>query len=126
METLKEPKVKTQFEFCRMCAEKDKQSEFFKAIFPTLEKYGYEVAFGQPIGMHIYNAIVELFEEGCFKTFLEDYCRLKKRVVELEKEKKIVQEWLGMGKQQDASTTPSKTQSFEDVFPPNPNGYLLF
>ena len=44
----------------------------------------------------------------------------------LEKEKKIVQEWLGMGKQQDASTTPSKTQSFEDVFPPNPNGYLLF
>ena len=70
METHKEPKVKNEFEYCRMCAKKDEQSEFFKTIFPTLEKYNYEVAFGQPIGMHVYNAIVELFEDGCLKPFL--------------------------------------------------------
>lgn len=125
METHKEPKVKNEFEYCRMCAKKDEQSEFFKTIFPTLEKYNYEVSFGQPIGMHVYNAIVELFEDGCLKPFWEDYNRLKNRVVELEKEKKIVQEWLGMVKQQDASTTTPKKQSFEDVFPPRPEGYLL-
>lgn len=125
METPKEPKVKNEFEFIRMCAKKDEQSEFFKTIFPTLEKYNYEVSFGQPVGMHVYNAIVELFENGCLKPFWEDYNRLKNRVVELEKEKKIVQEWMGMGKQQDASTTLTKTQSFYDVFPPRPEGYLL-
>lgn len=122
METHKEPKVKNEFEFIRMCAKKDEQSEFFKTIFPTLEKYNYEVSFGQPIGMHVYNAIVELFEDGCLKPFWDDYNRLKKRVSELEKEKEIVKEWLGRG---DNKAETPRPQSFEDVFPPNPNGYWL-
>jgi hypothetical protein len=127
METHKEPKVKNEFEFCRMCAKKDEQSEFFKTIFPTLEKYNYEVTFGQPIGMHVYNAIVELFEDGCLKPFWDDYNRLKERVSELEKEKEIVKEWLGRGdnKAQNSPTETPRPQSFEDVFPPNPNGYWL-
>lgn len=121
--TNKEPMAKNEFEYIEMLKNKDYQSEFFKIIYPILEKYNFARSFGEPVGMHVYNAIVELFEGECLKPFFDDYKRLKERVQELEKEKAIVKEWLGRGDNKAQTTPPSP--HFEDVFPPNPNGYLL-
>lgn len=121
----KEPKAQNEFEYREMLKNKDVQSEFFKAIYPTLEKYNFALSFGESVGMHVYNAIVDLFENGCLMPFLNDYNRLKKRVSELEKEKEIVKEWLGRGESKAQNAATPRPQSFEDVFPPSPNGYWL-
>ena len=106
-----------------MCANIDRQSDFFKMILPIIERYD-NVSIGQPIGMSVYNAIIDLFNEK-LRPLLVDYANLKKEFEELKKEKEICQKWFGRGESQDASLTPPKPQSFEDVFPPNPNGWLL-
>lgn len=76
-----------------MCANIDRQSDFFKMIFPLIEKYD-NVSIGQPIGMSVYNAIIDLFNEK-LRPIFENYDKLKKEVEELKKEKEICKQWFG-------------------------------
>jgi hypothetical protein len=88
--------VQNESEFFRMCNNVNAQSDFFRMVFPIVKKYD-GVSFGQPIGMSVYNAIVEatnLFNERLNPIF-EDYRELKKELEELKKGKGIIQKWLG-------------------------------
>jgi hypothetical protein len=89
--------VQNESEFFRMCNNVNAQSDFFRMVFPIVKKYD-GVSFGQPIGMSVYNAIVEatnLFNEKLNPIF-RDYGKLKEECEELKRAKGIIQKWLGI------------------------------